>query len=280
MDSDDESSVSVSNPSLNDDLQNRLNLQNELKKKRISSEQWKTEQEKEKAKRSQMDNLIANYLYINGENEPLKQFIKESKIDYKFDEKLLKQRYEIRKLIINNNIEEAINKINGINSTILEKKPELIYQLKRQKLVDFIKQNKVEDALNYAKNVLLPMANICKKFYDDLENLLSYLAFDDLNESPDKTIFDSAQLELLANKVNLVILDEQEGKKNHNLIMELLIKILLFNIDSLGKDVDLPKIMSFVPFIMKNVDIKQENTANTNNAGDNNNSANLSPGLV
>lgn len=249
-----ESSLSLSGQSYNEDLQNRINLQNDIKKKKITSEKWKLEQENFRINDGQMDNLIANYLYIKGENEPLKEFIKESKIAYDFDENLLKQRYEIRNLILKNNIEEAINKINSINTQILEKNKNLLFLLKKQKLLDLIKENKVEDALKYSKEVLLPIALLDSKFYEELENLLCYLAFEDVNEIPDKNIFDASQLEILANTANLIILDEQGDNKNNTLILELLTKIMLHNMEELSANVEFPKIIDLVPFKLTNIE--------------------------
>jgi hypothetical protein len=54
-------------------------------------------------------------------------------------------------------IDEAINEINDINSEILENNPHIYFELQKQKLIEIIKQNKIEEAINFAQNKLFPI---------------------------------------------------------------------------------------------------------------------------
>jgi hypothetical protein len=51
-------------------------------------------------------------------------------------------------------IEGAIKLTNAINPEILDKDPELYFELKRQQLVEMIKSGKVEEAIVFAQNNL------------------------------------------------------------------------------------------------------------------------------
>jgi glucose-induced degradation protein 8 len=64
---------------------------------------------------------------------------------------------KVRNLIITGKIDEAINEINDINSEILENNPSIHFELQKQKLIEIIKQNKVEEALQFAQNKLFPI---------------------------------------------------------------------------------------------------------------------------
>ena len=64
---------------------------------------------------------------------------------------------KIRNLIMTGRIDEAINEINDINSEILENNPHIHFELQKQKLIEIIKQNKIEEALLFAQNRLFPI---------------------------------------------------------------------------------------------------------------------------
>ena len=84
------------------DLENKLNLNNEIKRKSITNEKWFKELKSRKINKDQMNQIIANYLFIQGYCLPLKKFIAEAKIKFKFDENLLNNRFLIRQLITKN----------------------------------------------------------------------------------------------------------------------------------------------------------------------------------
>ena len=63
----------------------------------------------------------------------------------------------MRSLIIAGKIDEAVNELNDINSEILENNPSIHFSLQKQKLIEIIKQNKVEEALQFAQNKLFPI---------------------------------------------------------------------------------------------------------------------------
>jgi hypothetical protein len=76
---------------------------------------------------------------------------------------------KIRKMIIKGEIDEAINEINNINSEILEANPSIYFELQKQKLIEIIKINEIENALLFAQNKLFPIAQnnviLIRSFY-------------------------------------------------------------------------------------------------------------------
>jgi hypothetical protein len=64
---------------------------------------------------------------------------------------------KVRTYIIEGKIDEAINEINDINSEILENNSSIHFALQKQKLIEIIKLNKIEEALNFAQNKLFPI---------------------------------------------------------------------------------------------------------------------------
>ena len=61
-------------------------------------------------------------------------------------------------MIIKGDIDESINEINEINSEILEGNPSIYFELQKQKLIEIIKKNDIENALTFAQNKLFPIA--------------------------------------------------------------------------------------------------------------------------
>ena len=112
MESEEEEEYSSFSNQIQSNVENILNLNNESKEKSISNEKWMKEIKSQKISKDKMNQIIANYLFLQGYCTPLKQFIAETKIKFDFDEKLLNQRYLIRQLITTNQIENAINEIN------------------------------------------------------------------------------------------------------------------------------------------------------------------------
>lgn len=250
---DDYSSFSAHLPGNMNDLENKLNLNNEIKKKKITNEQWNKELNSKKINKDQMNQIVANYLFIQGYNIPLKKFIKEAKIKFDFDENLLNKRFLIRKLITENKIEEAINEINSINKKILENNVILLFVLQRQRLLNFIKENKLPEALKFAKETLLPLTQGNSFLYKELENIMCLLAYDNLDDAPEKELVTEKFLEKIASKTNLVILNSLSVNKPVNLTLELLIKLMIYVQNQLKQEIDFPQILSLCPLVFSNV---------------------------
>jgi len=75
---------------------------------------------------------------------------------------------KVKEMIMLGKIDEAINEINDINSEILENNPSIHFELQKQKLIEIIKKNNIEEALYFAQNKLFPITqnNVFKKVYD------------------------------------------------------------------------------------------------------------------
>lgn len=81
-------------------------------------------------------------------------------------------------MIIKGEIDEAINEINDINPEILEANPSIYFELQKQKLIEIIKKNDIENALLFAQNKLFPIAqNNVIIFYNSKINFFSILYF-------------------------------------------------------------------------------------------------------
>ena len=240
------------------DIENILNLNNESKLKSISNEKWQKELNVQKMNKDKMNKIIANYLFIQGYCQPLKKFISEAKIQFDFDEKLLNQRFLIRQLITTNQIEKAIQEINSIDKNILLENKVINFVLQRQILFNYIKENKLQEALNFAKDNLLPLSEGDEFLYKELEKAMGVLAYENINDSPEKELITDKFLEKVASKINLVILNYLSGNKMINLNLDLLLKLTIYVQQELKKEINFPIITSLSPLSFSEVEENQK----------------------
>ena len=240
------------------DIENILNLNNESKLKSISNEKWQKELNVQKMNKDKMNKIIANYLFIQGYCQPLKKFISEAKIQFDFDEKLLNQRFLIRQLITTNQIEKAIQEINSIDKSILIENKVINFVLQRQILFNYIKENKLQEALNFAKDNLLPLSEGDEFLYKELEKAMGVLAYENINDSPEKELITDKFLEKVASKINLVILNYLSGNKIINLNLDLLLKLTIYVQQELKEEINFPIITSLSPLSFSEVEENQK----------------------
>jgi hypothetical protein len=231
------------------DIENKLNLNTEIKRKSITNEKWFKELKSRKINKDQLNHIIANYLFIQGYCLPLKKFIAEAKIKFNFDENLLNKRFLIRELITKNKIKAAIDEINSLNKNILKENKILLFILQRQILINYMQENNLNDALIFAQKSLLPLVEGDAFLYKELENTMGLMAYENINDAPEKELVTEKFLEKIASKTNLVILNFLSKDKMINLNLEMLIKLMNFTQNELKSEIDFPKITSLSPLM-------------------------------
>lgn len=200
-----------------DELGKGIKLSTELKAKIIPLDKWSKELTKLKIDREDMNKLVLNYLIIEGYKDAVQKFIKETGIKYDYDADLLNKRMQIRMLIVSGKIDDAINEINNINVEILEKNPSIHFELQKQKLIEIIKANNIEEAISFAQKTLYPITQNNDQLLSELEKIMSLLAYEDISQSPFKELGTVDQLKKLSSGINLEILSAQmqpTGKLN------------------------------------------------------------------
>ena len=270
MESEEEEEYSSYSNQIQSNVENILNLNNESKEKSISNEKWMKELNSQKISKDKMNQIIANYLFLQGYCLPLKQFISETKIKFDFDEKILNQRFLIRQLITSNQIEKAINEINLIDKKILEENKIIYFVLQRQILLNYIKENKLQEALIFAKETLLPLSQGDEFLFKELEKTMGLLAYENINDAPEKDLISDKFLEKIATKMNLVILNYLSGNKMINLNLDLLIKLTMYIQQELKKEINFPNITSFAPMTFSDVSQNHKEEDNSDSYSDNN----------
>ena len=93
---------------------------------------------------------------------------------------------------------------------ILDANADLLFSLKKQQLIELIKQNKCEEAIQFAQTKVAPK---CKgntqkeaQLQKELESVMALLMFEDVNKAPMKELLESNSRKQLASEVNKAIL--------------------------------------------------------------------------
>mmetsp|Transcript_9612 Transcript_9612/g.16142 ORF Transcript_9612/g.16142 Transcript_9612/m.16142 type:complete len:152 (+) Transcript_9612:113-568(+) len=148
-----------------------------------------------------MNKLVLDFLIVEGYKEGALKFIKEAGIDLAhplnkdllidLKEELIDQRMQVRKYILAGSIDQAIQLINEINPLILDQNQSLHFELRKQQLIDIIKENDIPGAIAFAQEHLTPKCMpssadqlsaqekaLSEKFMRDLEKVMTLLIFE------------------------------------------------------------------------------------------------------
>ena len=130
---------------------------------------------------SKIYTLISNYAKSKDNNVNIDY------IGYIFySENLIIKIYNIKYFIKENKIDELINEINSINEKILTNN--LLFILHIKKLLFYIKNNLVKESLAYAQKYLVPLTRDDNRLYIKLGNVMSLLAYEDINKCDNKIL--------------------------------------------------------------------------------------------
>lgn len=238
---------------MDEEIPKKIRIANEIRSKTITNEKWNEELSKIKVSRTEMNKLVLNYLIIEGHKDAVVQFIKETNLQCEYDANLLEKRMIIRNLIIGGKIDEAINEINDINIEILGKNPSIHFELQKQKLIEIIKHNKIEESIEFAQKNLFPIAKNNKGLLIELEKIMSLLAFEDIQQSPFKQLGTTEQLKKLSSVINIQILASQ--MQPTDLILPMVMKLLKYSQNELKKEINFPEILSVCPLKVSKVEL-------------------------
>jgi glucose-induced degradation protein 8 len=209
----------------------------EKQKKIVSPEEWESRLSKIQIPKYQMNQLVMDYLQTEGFKEAAQNFQEECLIKMVQDESL-EDRDAIRTAIYSNEIDKAIQLLQTLYPTVLASNPNLYFSLQIQKLITFIKDNKIPEALAYGQEVLAPAAKHNPLLLNELEKALSLLAFNDITQSPLSEISTPVYKLKIANEVNnaiLKVLNAPSVAKIYNMC-----KVLAWTQSRLEKHISFP----------------------------------------
>lgn len=195
-------------------------------KKVITREDWGKRLNDVKIRKEDTNRLVMNFLVTEGYVEAAEKFRMESGTDPDIDLATITDRMAVKKAVQSGNVEDAIEKVNDLNPEILDTNPQLFFHLQQQRLIELIRNGKVEEALEFAQEELAPRGEENQTFLEDLEKTVALLAFEDVSKCPVGELLDVSQRLKTASEVNAAILTSQSHEKDPKLpsLLKMLIR--------------------------------------------------------
>ncbi|KAF5473130.1 hypothetical protein F2P56_009768, partial [Juglans regia] len=209
-------------------------------KKVITKEEWEKKLNDVKIMKEDMNKLVMNFLVTEGYVDAAEKFRMESGTEPDIDLATITDRMAVKKAVQCGNVEDAIEKVNDLNPEILDTNPQLFFHLQQQRLIELIRNGKVEEALEFAQEELAPRGEENQSFLEELERTVSLLAFEDVSNCPVGELLDISQRLKTASEVNAAILTSQSHEKDPKLPS--LLKMLIWAQNQLDEKAAYPHI--------------------------------------
>ena len=165
---------------------------------------------------SHLNELVMNYLVIEGYKDAAEKFAKESGTQPPIDLNAIQDRMDIRSAIQSGQIEKAIERVNDLDPEILDTNPQLFFHLQQQRLIELIRNGQTMEALRFAQEELAPRGEEHPEYLEELERTMTLLAFEGNANSPLASLLDYSQRQKTASELNAAILAAQSQKKGEN----------------------------------------------------------------
>ncbi|KAI8097404.1 CTLH/CRA C-terminal to lish motif domain-containing protein [Halteromyces radiatus] len=215
-----------------------------MKKKTITKDEWEQRLAKVVVEKQTLNQLIMNYLVIEGYMEAAEQFSRESGLSPCVDLQSIQERREIRHAVQSGDIDTAIDLVNDLNPEILDTNPKLYFHLQQQRLIELIRKGDDEGALAFAADEMAPRGEEHPEFLQELERTMALLAFQDMQQSPVQDLLHPHQRQKTAQELNEAILTSQ-SRDPHPKLPHLL-KVLAWSQEQLDERMIYPRINDFV----------------------------------
>lgn len=206
----------------------------------ITREAWEKKLNDVKIQKEDMNKLVMNFLVTEGFVDAAEEFRKESGTDPEIDLATITDRMAVKRAVQNGNVVDAIDKVNDLNPQILVANPQLCFHLQQQRLIELIRNGKVEEALEFAQEELAPRGEENHDFLEELERTVALLAFEDASNCPVGELLDMSQRLKTASEINAAILTSQSHEKDPKLPS--LLKMLIWAQNQLDEKAVYPRI--------------------------------------
>nr|XP_002127838.1 glucose-induced degradation protein 8 homolog [Ciona intestinalis] len=180
-----------------------------------------------------MNRLVMDYLVTEGFKEAAEKFEEETGIPSGADLTALDARIRVRDAILAGSIELAVSMINEMHPELLDNNRILLFYLQLQHLIELIRAEKMEDALEFAQTQLSERGEDSPECLSDMERALALLVFDKPEESPFADLLLQSQRHKVWSRVNAAIMDYENTVSAPRLAS--IVKLLMWSQDQLDK---------------------------------------------
>ncbi|CAH7670169.1 CTLH/CRA C-terminal to lish motif domain-containing protein [Phakopsora pachyrhizi] len=221
----------------------------------ISRDDWEQRLADMHVDREDLNRLVMDYLVIEGFKDSAYHFARESGLTPTIDLDSIEYRMGIKNAIQRGDVDEAIIKVNDLNPEILDRNPGLLFHLQQQRMIEYVRNGQITEALVFAQQELAPHGEENPVFLSELERTMALLAFDatlipssssgsaNMSNSPPQHIRElllPAQRQRTAGELNSAILTSQSHGKNPKL--PILLRMMSWGESLLCARADFPKL--------------------------------------
>ncbi|CAH0482541.1 unnamed protein product [Peronospora belbahrii] len=153
-----------------------------------------------------MNRLVMDYLVGKGYREVAEAFWRDSGTKPHMDLQLVQERMNVQQLLLKGQIQKARSKLITMDPDFLKQNTEMDFLLAKQELIELIKAQNIEKALQFAIKNLAPFGQKSPQFLREIEKTMSIIAFKNPSESPLGYVLEQAQRRSVASEVNSAIL--------------------------------------------------------------------------
>ncbi|OBZ79435.1 Glucose-induced degradation protein 8 [Grifola frondosa] len=208
----------------------------------ILQEEWERRLHDVNVSKNDLNRLVMDYLVIEGYKSAAEEFSVEAGLESPVDFESIENRMNIREALQRGDVGDAITRVNDLNPEILDTHPALYFRLQQQKLIEYIRQGRIEDALQFAQDELAPRGEESPEFLAELERTMALLAFESSPYAPPAVseLLSPAQRMKTATEVNTAILESLSQGKEAKLVG--LLRLLCWGESMLDERAEFPKL--------------------------------------
>ncbi|KAI8069744.1 CTLH/CRA C-terminal to lish motif domain-containing protein [Gilbertella persicaria] len=213
-------------------------------KRNIPKDEWEQRLSKVKVNKQDLNQLVMNYLVVEGYKDAAEQFSTESGLAPTVDLQSIQERMDIRHAVQSGDVDTAIDLVNDLNPEILDTNPLLFFHLQQQRLIELIRSGSFQEALEFASEEMAPRGEEHPEFLEELERTMALLAFQNASDSPVQDLLHPGQRQKTASELNAAILMSQSQEKDPKLPN--LLKMLAWSQEQLDERMTYPRIEDWV----------------------------------
>ncbi|CRG95075.1 RanBPM and CLTH-like protein, putative [Plasmodium gallinaceum] len=154
----------------------------------LNPKNWLKEFEYTKIHENDLNEVLMNYFCVHRMYDVANEFKKEANVKPDMPIDTVKTRYLIQSEIMNNKIEKAIEHINNLDQGILKKHKDIIFFLKKQQLLKLILNNNINEAIVYSQQELAPYVKEKPSLINEIDDVMMLMAYQDLNSEEAKKL--------------------------------------------------------------------------------------------
>ncbi|CAB1108506.1 unnamed protein product [Ectocarpus sp. CCAP 1310/34] len=211
-----------------------------LQQKVIDSPSWDVRMKRCEVAKGELNELVMNYLVVEGYRDAAEHFVEESGTDAKVDLTTIEERVAIRKAMMQGNVVEAMKLANDLDPTMLDRDRELRFGLLKQRLLELVRRGDADEALSFAAEHLAPEGAQDPAILRQIEEAVTLLAFEDATSSPLSGLLDMEQRHAAAGRLNAAVLQSQQQETGPWLPD--LLRQLVYTQNALSERVEFPRI--------------------------------------